>query len=301
MKFLHRDPEIRRRDLSVFGARLLKKWPVLAIGLILTASILALGPGTAAWIFMNLGLMILGYGVFKAWQGSLLDRFRHRRFKLLWENAQDRLKRLDAAMASLKRAEVADLKELPKTIEAVANGLYIALRRADAALSEVSQSEGFLLSQRDAPPPAATDPQAAKLWEAAHLTQKEYRRLLAGLLGSVERTEAQAALFTATLDTLRVKTLGYRLVGRPVEAPSVEFLRDLAEARMQLDSIDKALEELEMTPFPNSVEEAPEQALQRLKDLADAGESLAGLYPQPPSIPESVEEGRGENVERDKA
>jgi hypothetical protein len=250
---------------------------------------------------MNLGLMILGYGVFKAWQGSLLDRFRHRRFKLLWENAQDRLKRLDAAMASLKRAEVADLKELPKTIEAVANGLYIALRRADAALSEVSQSEGFLLSQRDAPPPAATDPQAAKLWEAAHLTQKEYRRLLAGLLGSVERTEAQAALFTATLDTLRVKTLGYRLVGRPVEAPSVEFLRDLAEARMQLDSIDKALEELEMTPFPNSVEEAPEQALQRLKDLADAGESLAGLYPQPPSIPESVEEGRGENVERDKA
>lgn len=289
MKLLHKDPEIRRRDLKVFGSRLVKMAPVIGAGLLCTGSILAFGPGTAAWFLGNIGLILTGYGVIKAWQGSLLDRFRHRRFKLLWDNAQDRLKRLDVAMASLKKAEVADLQELPKTIEAVANGLYIALRRADAALSEVSQSEGFLLSQRDAPMPAANDPHAAKLWEAAHLTQKEYRRLLAGLLGSVERTEAQAALFTATLDTLRVKTLGYRLVGRPVEAPSVEFLRDLAEARMQLDSIDKALEELEMSPFPNSVEEAPEQALQRLKDLADAGDSLAGLFPQTPQIPQDPE------------
>ncbi len=297
MKLLHKDPEIRRRDLGVFGSRLLKMAPAIGFGLLCMSSILIFGPGTPAWFLMNVGLLVSGYGVIKAWQRSLLDRFRHRRFKLLWDNAQDRLKRLDVAMASLKRAEVADLQELPKTIEAVANGLYIALRRADAALSEVSQSEGFLLSQRDAPPPAAADPQAAKLWEAAHLTQKEYRRLLAGLLGSVERTEAQAALFTATLDTLRVKTLGYRLVGRPVEAPSVEFLRDLAEARMQLDSIDKALEELEMSPFPHSIEDAPEQALQRLKDLADSGEISSDLFPHPPQIPDEPEA----EEERDKA
>lgn len=290
-KLLHRDPEIKRRDLRVFWARLLKPLPS-AIILILLAAALASGPGFAAWVFWNLGLIALGWHGVKSWLDSINDRFRHRRFKLLWDNAQDRLSRLDTALASLKKAEVADLQELPATVKAVADGLYVALRRADAALSEVSQSEGFLLSQQDAPVPTAADRQAAKLWEAAHLTQKEYRRLLSGLLGSVERTEAQAALFSATLDTLRVKMLGYRLVGRPVEAPSVEFLRDLAEARMQLDSIDKALEELELSPFPNSVDEAPEQALQRLKDLAGGSQEDLDALLAGPEDQETQEEQR---------
>lgn len=294
MKFLHRDPEIRRRDLKVFWSRLLQPMQMAVIAVILIAAMVS-GTGFMAWVLWNVGLIGLGWHGVKSWLGSLNDRFRHRRFKLLWDNAQDRLKRLDTALESLKKAEVADLKELPATVKAVAEGLYIALRRADAALSEVSQSEGFLLSQQDAPVPTAADKQAAKLWEAAHLTQKEYRRLLSGLLGSVERTEAQAALFSATLDTLRVKMLGYRLVGRPVEAPSVEFLRDLAEARMQLDSIDKALEELEMSPFPNSVDDAPEQALQRLKDLAgEEAAELDRLLDRPPTIPQEEEHERDE-------
>lgn len=298
MKLFHRDPEIKRRDLRVFWARLLKPLPASII-LILLALAVANGTGFLAWVFWNLALIGLGWHGVKSWMDSINDRFRHRRFKLLWDNAQDRLKRLDTAMASLKKAEVADLQELPATVKAVADGLYVALRRADAALSEVSQSEGFLLSQMDAPVPAASDRQAAKLWEAAHLTQKEYRRLLSGLLGSVERTEAQAALFSATLDTLRVKMLGYRLVGRPVETPSVEFLRDLAEARMQLDSIDKALEELELTPFPNSVEEAPEQALQRLKDLAgESQEELDVLLERLPQIPSNSGEQESQEEQR---
>lgn len=294
MKFLHRDPEIRRRDLKVFWARVLQPMPIAVITVILLAALVS-GTGFMAWVFWNVGLIALGWHGVKSWLTSLNDRFRHRRFKLLWDNALDRLKRLDTALESLKKAEVADLKELPATVKAVADGLYIALRRADAALSEVSQSEGFLLSQQDAPVPTAADKQAAKLWEAAHLTQKEYRRLLSGLLGSVERTEAQAALFSATLDTLRVKMLGYRLVGRPVEAPSVEFLRDLAEARMQLDCIDKALEELEMSPFPNSIEDAPEQALQRLKDLA--GEETAELDRLLDRAPVIPSDGEGERHE----
>jgi len=177
MKALHRDQEIRRRDLRVFWARVLKPVPLGIILLILMAAISS-GTGFLAWVFWNAGLIGLGWHGVKSWMDSINDRFRHRRFKLLWDNSLDRLKRLDTALASLKRAEVADLQELPATVKAVADGLYVALRRADAALSEVSQSEGFLLSQQDAPVPAASDRQAAKLWEAAHLTQKEYRRLL---------------------------------------------------------------------------------------------------------------------------
>ena len=47
-------------------------------------------------------------------------------------------------------------------------------------------------------------------------------------------------------------------MGRETETPTQEFLIALTEARMQLDSIDKALDELELTPFPKTISIIPE-------------------------------------------
>ena len=47
--------------------------------------------------------------------------------------------------------------------------------------------------------------------------------------------------------------LGYRLINKLVESPSKDFMEAMVEARMQFDSIDKALDELEMTPFPKQI------------------------------------------------
>ena len=52
--------------------------------------------------------------------------------------------------------------------------------------------------------------------------------------------------------------LGYRLVGKDTETPTQDFLAALTEARMQLDSIDKALDELDLTPFPKTISIMPE-------------------------------------------
>jgi len=87
------------------------------------------------------------------------------------------------------------------------------------------------------------------------------------VMAGVERTEAQAAVFTTTLDTLRMKMLSYRLVGKETESPTQDFLAALTEARMQLESIDKALDELELTPFPRTVSIMPEVPATEPEDM----------------------------------
>ena len=60
-----------------------------------------------------------------------------------------------------------------------------------------------------------------------------------------------------TVDTLRMKMLGYRLVGRSPELSSNDFLSALAEARAQLQSIDTALEELDLGHYPKTISVVP--------------------------------------------
>jgi hypothetical protein len=62
--------------------------------------------------------------------------------------------------------------------------------------------------------------------------------------------------------------LGHRLAGKTPELAHTEFLQALTEARMQLDSIDKALDELELTPFPGQ-STALEEAMAALKSDAE--------------------------------
>jgi len=56
-----------------------------------------------------------------------------------------------------------------------------------------------------------------------------------------------------TLDNLRVKMLGYRLIGKNPSLSSEEFLSVLAEARAQLSAIDRALDELDLSHYPKTV------------------------------------------------
>jgi hypothetical protein len=227
-------------------------------------------------VFLWLGLAVLGYYVLSglhAWIGlvavpliawvvtayldSIPRRFINRRFLLLWESCKDRLDRFEEALKQTKRHKIAEFEEMPKTIHAVAESLYCALRRADTVFQEVTRSEGWLPNQPTPPPARPTDAQAQELYRIADKNIAEYRQHYHAVMGGVQRAEAQAAVFTTTLDTLRLKMLGYRLTGKKLELSSQDFLESLAEAKMQLEAIDKALDELELSPFPKTISIMP--------------------------------------------
>jgi hypothetical protein len=261
--------EIRRRDRAVFGLELLRPARVLVwLGLIGVGLGFLRGGLAVPWPFWPfLGLVVAGT-VWSAYRASVPKRFRHTRMRLHWEVAQDRHARFTSALKSLAKSRVARLEELPSTIDATLQTLYRALRRADIVAHEVAASEGWLLGQPKPATKVSPDQQAQELYRLADRNIAEYRQHFQAVMASVERTEAQAAVFTTTLDTLRMKLLGYRLVGRETEAPTQEFLAALTEARMQLDAIDKALDEIELTPFPTTVVTIPEREEPSVEDRA---------------------------------
>ncbi|MFZ4506222.1 MAG: hypothetical protein ACOYON_00820 [Fimbriimonas sp.] len=184
---------------------------------------------------------------------SIKKRFMDRRFESLWSGCTDRLARFEEVLRKMRRDQVADLQEMPKTIREVSKSLYIALRRADIVMSEINESEKGLYNQPPIWEAQARDAQSKELYRVADKNIAEYRTHFAGVMGGVQRAEAQAAVFMTTLDTLRMKMLGYRLVGRSPEMPSHDFLEALVEAKAQLTAIDTALEELELGQYPRTI------------------------------------------------
>ena len=72
----------------------------------------------------------------------------------------------------------------------------------------------------------------------------------------------------------------------------------MTEARMQLDSIDKALDELELTPFPGT----DSDWLESMKSVAERELDSEPLERTPPPIPDSLRQhlkqaGRDEDAE----
>ncbi|HEY0867859.1 MAG TPA: hypothetical protein VGE01_10785 [Fimbriimonas sp.] len=192
-----------------------------------------------------------------AYAASIQRRFKNPRMRALWRGCEDRRTRLKEAMKRMRSEQIADLREVPKTIDRVAENLYVALRRADNVAHEIQQSEKGLYS---APPvwvKQSSDAQSQELYRLADKNIAEYKAQFAGVMAGVERTEAQSAVFMTTLDTLRMKMLGYRLVGRTPEMNSQDFLESLAEARAQLQSIDHALEELDLGHYPKMIAVVP--------------------------------------------
>jgi hypothetical protein len=139
----------------------------------------------------------------------------------------------------------------------VADSLYYALRRADMIAHEVHSSEQGLYSGPPVWHAPSHDPQSKELYRIADKNIAEYRQRFDALMAGVQRTEAQSAVYMTTLDTLRMKMLGYRLVGKSPELSSHDFLDALTEAKLQLSAIDTALEELEMGPYPKMIAAMP--------------------------------------------
>lgn len=210
----------------------------------------------------SVGLFLIGFGfavayLWVTWKESIGKRFINPRFAERWAGCQDRLTRFEQVLSKLRKDDIADLKEMPATIRQVGQSVYIALRKADIIAQEVHDSELGLSEAPATWTPGTTDAQSQALYQVADRNVAEYRRQLNAVLAGVHRAEAQSAVYMTTLDSLRIKMQGYRLVGRRPELPSQEFLESLAEARLQLESIDHALEELDLGHYPKQISVVP--------------------------------------------
>ena len=255
--------DIHRRDRQVFVRELLRFGPIYLTLMVVLIVSFFFNPFT-----LFFGSLILVWVVLAAHKRSVPKRFYSPRFLHLWNGCTDRLKRFEGAITESKKGGVPELQELPKTVAQVNQSLYLALRRADIVLREVTNSEGWLVLQRQGGGPISPDQKAQELYRLADKNIAEYRQHYQSVMAGVERAEAQAVVFTTTLDTLRMRMLGHRLAGKSPELAHMEFLQALTEARMQLDSIDKALDELELTPFPGQ-STALEEAMAALKSDAE--------------------------------
>jgi hypothetical protein len=184
-------------------------------------------------------------------------RFINSRFASLWNGCRERYESFEDGIKKLKRADIAQFQELPDTVRDLAMTIYNALRRADILFEEVLQSEGVDRIRPGVPMFKPTDPQAQELYRIAEKNLGEYRGHYNELMAGIQRTEAQSTVFMTTLDNLRVKMLGYRLIGKNPSLNSEEFLSVLAEARAQLSAIDQALDELDLSHYPKTISVIP--------------------------------------------
>lgn len=273
--------DIRRQDLKIFFLEMLSpgRLFVAIFSIFCITMILALGSTSSLWIAraVPFWIVILAGTAGLAYRASLRKRFQNRRYEALWKGCQDRYIRFTEVLGKLKKEQVADLREMPKTIRRISDSLYIALRRADLISHEVLKTERDMMGSPPAWMASPTDPQSKELYRVADRNIAEYRQQFSAVMAGAERAEAQSAVFMTTLDTLRMKMLGYRLVGKSPEIPSQDFLEALAEAKLQLQAIDSALEELELGPYPKQITVMPEQDPLR--------GNLTGPPPQPPGTP----------------
>jgi hypothetical protein len=248
--------DIRRQDLRLYVREFFRPGRVVWGGLLTMMCWVLPFP----WLLSLTFTAVIGATwALGAYRDSVRARFHSARFAQLWADAKDRYERFEAMVRKMSKERVADLREMPRTVHATALTLYVALRRADLVQREIERSERGLLDHARQLHTVPSDPQTQELYRLADRNVAEYRQGLQAVMAGVRRTEAQAAVFTSTLDTLRMRMLGHRLLTRSPEAPSQEFLEALTEAKMQLDAIDQALEELEIRPFPKLIAVLPKE------------------------------------------
>lgn len=267
--------DVSRQDLRLFIRELLMPWRVVLLGIALAFiwTIPLFPQAIVQKAFMSTVLVI--FWAASSFSTSVSKRFRSKRYQAMWNGCHDRLVRFEEVLKKLKRDQAANLSEMPSTIRATSKSIYRALRRADTISHEVEQTEKDLYS---APPiwsEPSHDPQSKELYRIADKNIAEYRQKFAGVMAGVHRAEAQSAVYMTTLDTLRMQMLGYRLVGRSPEMSSHDFLEALAEARLQLQSIETALEELDLGVYPKTIAVVPPpmpaSAVKEIEERLDQG------------------------------
>ncbi len=249
--------DLRRHDAQRLVRELLSPGRLLASLVVALFIYMAFGrswegPGRmlVGWTFLVLA------HVGMAMQAAERKKWSDPRMAALWNGCQDRMLRFEEVVKRLRRDDAGNLSEMPQTIRRVSQALYAALRRADIIKVEVQATEKDL----GGPPiwqAATRDPQSRELYGLADRNIAEYRGHFAAVMAGVQRTEAQSAVFMTTVDSLRMKLIGYRLVGRSPEMGTHDFLEALAEARTQLQAIDTALEELDLGHYPKTISVVP--------------------------------------------
>jgi hypothetical protein len=253
--------DVGRQDRRLFVRELLSPARLFVS---LTALAALFGPfGTlSGWplgwnMYLALGSLVAIAHTASSYNAALGKRFLQKRYEALWNGCQERLRLFDEVLRKMKRDSIADLQEMPKTVHQVGRQLYLALRRADMVSHEVQLTEKGLYHQPPAWSAPTRDAQATELYRIADKNIAEYRHQFAGVMAGVQRTEGQCAVFMTTVDALRMKMIGYRLVGRSPELSSHDFLEALHEARLQLSAIDKALDELDLSGYPQTIAAMP--------------------------------------------
>lgn len=259
------DQDIVRRDRQVFIREFFAPTRIIVV-LILSLLFSAANHGGA--LFFIFLIAFSGINAVLSWFESKKQRFHDLHMRDLWLSCEERHSRFSQVYEKGKRNELSGIQEMPATIEGVKLSIYQALRKADLIKYELSLTEsnlGYLPRPSNSAP---HDAQSQELLQAADRNLAEYRQGLQALMSGVQRTEAQAALFMTTIDTLRMKMLGYRLTGRISQLGSHELMAAMTEAKLQLQAIDKALDELNLGMYP--------------KVVAPGSPSVSGLRPPPP-------------------
>lgn len=249
--------EIRKADQRIFWREFLRSSRiVLQLLFLLVAWPICLGLGGSVSFLIAI-IFGLSVQAVLANAAAKRKRFINARFSALWNGCRERFESFEDGMNKLRKAEIAQFQELPDTVSNLAMTIYNALRRADILFEEVLQSEGVDRVRPGLPMFKPTDPQAQELYRIAEKNLGEYRSHYNELMAGIQRTEAQATVFMTTMDNLRVKMLGYRLIGKNPSMNSEEFLSVLAEARAQLSAIDQALDELDLSHYPKTIAVVP--------------------------------------------
>lgn len=279
--------EFIRRDRQVFAREVLSGHGIVGV-------FGALGVGGITWAstgqsVIGLGTMgvIAGLVVAASYKRSIYKRWHDPRFRHLWQGCEDRRSRFQQSVSDLNKSKVAALEELPQTVNSLGEDLYIALRRADRVAFEIARTEANLVPTAQYQLMVSKDPQAQEMYRMADQNIAEYRRQMQAIEATVHRAEAQAAVYMTTLDSLRVRVLGHRLAGREVQESVLPFIQTIAEARMQLAAIDKALEELEVMPYPHEV--IPPRMPEAKAEL-----NIPPQAATPPEIPDHVRQQMGD-------
>lgn len=253
--------EIRRADAITLALAMLH--PARLVGLLLAGYIgftaIVASDFLSLPYLIGLGILGVGLGMYAA---TVREEFRQKRFKnpehrQLWELIRDRLIRFRAALNRAPDSIRSGLHEVPKTIERTAKHLYVSLRKADLVKHEINRSEGRFGISAMPFRMTSQDRQTSEMYMLADKNVAEYRKYYEAVVARVTRTEGQCAVFVSALDSLRVQLLAYRLGSDEADLSREDFLSTMAEVKGQLESINRALDELDIPVIRSLAEHSP--------------------------------------------